>query len=107
LLESHANISLIDNEKMDVLRTVNYIYDIELSESNEILGGEWYQNTHPDFIWTPAEGARALSVADADLNEAWESGLPPKSWRESARKASYLGQPLAGVIDYLLELSVD
>lgn len=40
-------------------RRVTYFYDLELGESGRIVGGEWYTNSHPDFLWTfSAPGAK-------------------------------------------------
>ena len=36
----------------DKLKVVTYWYDLELDEDNNIVGGEWYTNRHPDFLWT-------------------------------------------------------
>lgn len=50
--------------------TVTYLYDLELksnSDENEILGGEWYSNKHPDFIWNPIRSAKARSSEEEDL----------------------------------------
>lgn len=30
---------------------VNYSYDLELDSKNKIIGGEWYSESHPDFLW--------------------------------------------------------
>ncbi|RZA07728.1 MAG: hypothetical protein EOP11_06900 [Proteobacteria bacterium] len=83
-------------------------YELELSGAGEILGGEWISTEHPDFLWLPAENARALSEQDKFLdgigeNESWPAGaIMPMQWQISARAASREGQPLARVVQELL-----
>jgi hypothetical protein len=105
VIESRPNHDVTDSPENDLLRTVHYVYDLKLDDKMNIIGGEWYQNAHPDFIWTPHAGARAKSVADIELFEKWTSGLPPKSWSQSSKMAAFHGQPLAGVVERLIELS--
>ncbi|WP_020410181.1 pre-peptidase C-terminal domain-containing protein [Hahella ganghwensis] len=51
----------IDRPSYDGVFSVRYMYDLELDANGEITGGEWYTNRHPDFLWTPAPGAHAVS----------------------------------------------
>ena len=39
----------------DQFVTVTYVYDLELNDSGNIVGGEWYSNKHPDFLWAVDE----------------------------------------------------
>ena len=79
-----------DSAEFDNHTVVNYSYDLELDRDNEIVGGEWYSSIHPDFLWVPAPGAKAVSVGDAELNRAgdraeWKTGEAlPASWREAS-----------------------
>lgn len=93
--ESQSNLS----------KTVNFIYDLELNAAGEIVGGEWYTNLHPDFLWTPAVGSRAVSIADGEINPAeWDLSTPlPASWMRAAGTASHRGQPLAAIVERLVE----
>ena len=53
-----------DSAKNDALKSARYFYDLELNADGEIIGGEWYHNNHPDFLWTPPKNERALSAVD-------------------------------------------
>ena len=53
-----------DDESNDKLTRVRYTYDLELDSEGKIIGGEWYNNTHPDFIWTPSQNAFAWNNVD-------------------------------------------
>lgn len=81
-------------------KTIRLVYDLELDEGYNVVGGEWYSNAHPDFIWTFEKGAQAMAVEDANLmNDGWVSSFPvPAIWSSSAAKASARGEPLASFV---------
>jgi hypothetical protein len=85
---------------------VDYYFDLELDASGKILGGEWYLNRHPDFLWTPGAQQRALTPADEVVSGAWDgSGPVPASWRAAAVRASADGLPMAKVVEQLVALA--
>lgn len=45
-----------DSVQYDRSHEANYIYDLELDAKGNIIGGEWYNLYHPDFIWTLQKG---------------------------------------------------
>ncbi|MFX5517657.1 hypothetical protein ABTD52_18090, partial [Acinetobacter baumannii] len=77
-------------------KTVRYIYDLELDDSNNIVGGEWYSNAHPDFIWTFPADSQAMAFDESPLLAyPWTPSAPvPASWAASAKRASSRGAPL-------------
>jgi hypothetical protein len=100
-----------DDPGHDALRTTHYQYDLEIDSTGRIIGGEWYEHDHPDFLWTPAPGAIAKSIGDKLLDragdrESWtgETVISP-NWRAAAKRSSAEGQPLGRVVDSLLGLS--
>lgn len=53
--------------------TVEYLYDLELDSQNKIIGGEWYSNKHPDFLWVADSNSFPSTLEDSpdeyvDLN---------------------------------------
>lgn len=87
---------------------VDYLYDLEIGENGEILGGEWYSNNHPDFLWTPAKGAMPTSHFDRNIDPtSWDGrGSIPKKWQEASVASHYShGQILSPLVMKLLELS--
>lgn len=97
----------VDSAEDDALRTVHYMYDLEVNANGEIIGGEWYSRQHPDFLWLPKQDAKAISPGDQGIPNPgeWrpENGLPA-FWRGIAvATATRYGQPLAAVIDRLIE----
>jgi hypothetical protein len=106
VVESAASSSDYDGPDRDQVRTVQYFYDLELDNQGQIIGGEWYTNRHPDFLWTPTQDARALAQEDRALSERWNgSGAVPTSWRGPAQQASQRGEILANVVEALFEMS--
>lgn len=53
IAETQPNISQKDYPNNDAIMAVEYIYDLEIDSNGQIIGGEWYQSAHPDFMWTP------------------------------------------------------
>jgi hypothetical protein len=81
-------------------KTERFIYDLELDANYNIIGGEWYSNGHPDFMWTFDKGAQALGFGEAPIvNDAWSLGSPvPASWTPVAQSSSGRGTPLFSFI---------
>ena len=95
-----------DSFAQDAHRTATYIYDIELNRDGEIIGGEWYQNTHPDFLWTPATGAVASAPGDRYIRTSWDGTTAlPSDWKNGAYRSSPYGLPLGSVVNTLITLS--
>jgi hypothetical protein len=97
-----------DSAPADATTVVTYIYDLELDAQGNIIGGEWYQNAHPDFLWTPAPGARAATFSDTQIKKSdWTSKTQPipAAWQALAKRASREGQPLAAVVESLITFS--
>lgn len=98
-----------DSSKDDRVHTVRYYYDLELDGMGNIIGGEWYQNAHPDFLWTPEKGARAISSWEKKygLTGDWKSEEPlPAEWCQVAATTSgYQHAPLAVIVEQLIRFS--
>ncbi|GAB4011602.1 MAG: hypothetical protein Fur0010_06320 [Bdellovibrio sp.] len=97
---------LFEGENFDRSISVSYLYDLELDESGQIIGGEWYQNAHPDFIWSPTLNTMAESPYDAYVQGSWSSQGPvPAQWKKAAAASSKRGLPLRKVVQKLIESS--
>jgi hypothetical protein len=73
--EIRASNKAQDSAADDQRVTVRYLYDLELDQDGTIIGGEWYRNRHPDFLWTPVPDARppAGGLPDATIVEKLEA----------------------------------
>lgn len=106
VVETRPSHAPEDAPARDAIEKVDYYYDLELDQAGVILGGEWYQNRHPDFLWTPPKGARAVSSWDARATGAWRAdAVMPASWRSAAAGAAASGQPLSKIVEGLLALA--
>jgi len=87
------------------LRTIRYLYDLELDRNGNIIGGEWYRNEHPDFEWLPHATTQPFSSGDRGLTSAsWDPSRQaiPAFWRDIAiRTARVNGEPLAAIVEPL------
>jgi hypothetical protein len=104
-VETSPSQSPSDSQSDDSVTTVKYLYDLELDAADRIIGGEWYRNAHPDFLWTPPKGSRAQTSWEP--GGTWQSGQPlPSSWRSAAASASAnASAPLAAVVERLIAFS--
>jgi hypothetical protein len=106
MAETHPKKALNDNPSADRKIKVTYLYDLELDSTGNIIGGEWYQNAHPDFLWSPDKGIRLLSKYDAELEKNavnWDTSSPiPRVWADYARRSSQVNSlPLTKIIEAL------
>ncbi len=107
VVETSANHNEIDSPEQDATTSVTYMYDLELDENMEIIGGEWYSNAHPDFLWNPVADGRAVTIGDSRLTGTWDGkSALPKFWRDMAvMTAVHNGLPLASIVESLIEAS--
>lgn len=105
--ETTANTSKTDSESNDQTKFVEYVYDLELDGRYNIVGGEWYQNAHPDFLWTPYENFEPKTYSDKSLTyRDWNGrNQPSADAQAAAQKESANGNPLALIIDKLVKNS--
>lgn len=106
VVETSPSHATTDEPSKDSINSVDYIYDLEIGEGGKILGGEWYQNTHPDFLWTPPAGARIRTPADRYATGSWTGAAPlPVAWRRAAVRGSASKLPLAKIVEALINLA--
>lgn len=100
---THNDLDSADNDRV---RPVRYYYDLELDKGDNIIGGEWYKNAHPDFLWTPVKGSRALAPGEP-CPGSWERNQPiPEQWRQLASMtATHYKAPLNMIVERLIEFA--
>ena len=67
VVENNALDVEADDVTADSHQAARYHYDLELDAEGKILGGEWYQNKHPDFIWMPSKDSIVLNNEDTKI----------------------------------------
>lgn len=104
-VETSPSQNQTDSPSEDNVKQVRYLYDLELDGVDQIIGGEWYQNTHPDFLWTPSRGDRAKTSWEP--GGSWSGSSPlPSSWQSAAVTASAnASSPLAAIVERLIAIS--
>lgn len=94
-----------DAAERDERVEVEYLYDLELDGDGRIVGGEWHNNKHPDFLWTPPPGAVARTSFDALATGGWDDDAAPEAWRRAAIQAAEHGRPLGRIVEALVGMS--
>lgn len=107
IVETRPNHNVEDDDRHDKIQTVTYYYDLELDQAGKIIGGEWYTNKHPDFLWTPPPNGRAQTSFDHLASGEWQINQPlPANWQSAARQAAQTdGAPLAMVVEQLIQFA--
>jgi hypothetical protein len=98
----------VETKEHDVTTRAFYLYDLELDVDKKIIGGEWYKNSHPDFLWTAPKKTRAISNGDYYIlsERNWDGKSPlSQRWKDLATTAAKKRQPLAKIVESLIELS--
>lgn len=109
VVESSAFHQEHDSAEADQTRSVTYMYDLELDSNDELIGGEWYNNHHPDFLWSPKYEAKPSLIQDDDVRSQgeWTPDQPlPDFWKRiAAITASQSGEPLPAIVEALVAAS--
>ncbi|MES3037674.1 MAG: hypothetical protein V4736_07175, partial [Bdellovibrionota bacterium] len=88
----------------DSLKAVTYSYDLELDNAGNIIGGEWYTNKHPDFLYSFNQGTMPWAAYDASASSPWNGmGPVPADWSNAARASSRNAQPLYRILRVMLD----
>lgn len=117
LVESNPTFPRPPEDSKSTFRE-NYVYDLELlpmgNNAYRAVGGEWWENNHPDFLWTPAEHAVASMGQDKTqiqiqqgANNEVSFGVNEVMLDNTIRPASNNAYPLCHVLRPLLEKSAE
>lgn len=106
IVETSPSHRETDDSSHDAIRRVDYYYDLELDANKKIIGGEWYNNSHPDFLWTPPENTRAQTRYEPASGSWQQNQMTPQIWRDAAKQASARqGAPLAAIVESLVKFA--
>lgn len=107
LVETMPQMRDYDSSDFDALSYVTYSYDLELDKDFNIIGGEWYQLKHPDFLWAPAKETRVFSDLDHYIPQdmSFDDLIYESNLNELVKHSSSKGQPIARIVEELFERS--
>lgn len=104
-------VSSIDlhNESEEEFEKIRYWYDLELNHLGDIVGGEWHNQVHPDFMWVVSPSYKPRTIYDYAIDGRMnsyngEQTLSPFI-QSQAKKAALEGHVLYELIDRLILLS--
>lgn len=97
----------IKESKNDRTKAENFVYDLELDEKFNVIGGEWYSATRPDFVWSFTSESKAMNQEDLLLTESWDlDSRLPENYATRAIEASGRGKVLSRIAETLLTESL-
>ena len=106
VVETNPSHAITDSPQRDGLRNVQYAYDLELDSQGNIIGGEWYKDAHPDFIWMPESSAIAQSKKEFGTVYSYDSRVPVSSQgfmsMLALQTAQETGMPLNAIVKGLI-----
>jgi hypothetical protein len=85
----------------DFYKADQYVAGIELDANNNIIGGEWMFNKHPNFAWKIDESVNPTSLND-DKVKFSGNVADLRRMTNFAAQTSSGGQVLRAIVDYLI-----
>jgi len=85
--------------------TMTYKYELELDSKNKIIGGQWYTNTHPNFVWKVHTPEEAYCPFDKTAPNYTGTVQSIKNLAKYAKKQSEQNAPLRTIVKYLIKAS--
>ena len=97
-----------EKQQMNNNQNIDYSFILELDQNEDIVGGEWLDNFHPNFMWTLDEND-IKNRYDVDiLAESFSGDVDElKKIRPVAIEASRRKKVLKAIIDYLIKSSAE
>jgi hypothetical protein len=103
LVETNPSLATSDEPYHDGYHTAYYEYDLELDENYNIIGGEWYSNKHPDFLWTPST-SKVYSIVDQYApNAVTLKTLSDPTIKSIIPYASEGNSPVASLVEEIID----
>lgn len=98
-----------DSEVWDSHVSAMYDYDLEIDSKGYVVGGEWHEQLHPDFLWRPMPGSFPQMSVSAQLSKIlkrWDGKGPlPQKVQKLAQRWAREGVVLRDIVIRLIELS--
>jgi hypothetical protein len=107
MVETAPTTKLTDSEERDRSSSRTYRYDLELDDELNIVGGEWHDKHHPDFLWTPVKDSKGKTRYEHLATGIYEpsKSVMNESWSKVAKDAAKKGQVISKIVDALIEES--
>lgn len=89
-------------------KSIKYVYDLELDAKGAIVGGEWYSNFHPDFLWHPVPDSHPISIGEKLVPgpHVWNGVGPlPSNVQGAVAESSPKGEVVSTIVETLIRLS--
>jgi hypothetical protein len=99
----------VDTSVEDAYGKISYWYDLEINQEGTIIGGEWQDIHHPDFLWLVGDKVLPKSFYDFVIGRSLlsydgEQALSP-TIRDYAKLAAKRDELLFSILESMLKLS--
>ncbi|MGE3610590.1 MAG: hypothetical protein AB7I27_13450 [Bacteriovoracaceae bacterium] len=94
--------SVMENQELSSTEK-EFVYDLELNERFEIIGGEWSSGDHPDFIWAPV--TNSFPQTYGGVSENINLSKPSAEMKKMAMINAKQGIPWGPVVKELVKKS--
>lgn len=94
-----------DDQLHNYYKDEGFLASIEVDQSNNVLGGEWKENVHPNFAWSYDFGHDVKSNYDEFLPHFDGSRENREILKRWVVPSSNLGQVFKAVVNYLIDAS--
>jgi hypothetical protein len=95
-----------NNEHQDInYSSIEFNYDLELDSNKNIIGGEWLEKSHPDFLWVADIKAFPRNYGDNGINRLDLNNISSDGKRAAEVNARY-GLPYGPFVRELFKASV-
>ncbi len=98
------SLAMINTQSDDVVKSQEFIYDLELDMKGKIIGGEYHSFERPDFAWFPTDTTTVLADGESS-SLRWSNEVISDQISKIALKASKESQPMAVIVEKLFELA--
>lgn len=93
----------LPGDRRTLRKEVNFTYDLELDENMNIIGGEWRNTAHPDFLWRRKGQQVPMPVGQDVQLDMWRMG--DATWRQNSLLNSAKGVPMKFFVEQLYRMS--
>ncbi len=104
-----SNTNTSNGPEQDMLSKIAFRYDLELDDKGVIIGGEWQDVSHPDFLWVIGNNDTPRTVQDYIIGSgllSYNGKNPlPDNVAKQASLAGLKGEVLYSIVEAMLRLS--
>ena len=111
LIGTKPSSEMSNHSSEDMFLKTTYWYDLEIDQAGIVIGGEWQEQLHPDFLWVVAQNYQPKTFYDYVIGSklfSYEGNNSLSDYVQSqGRTAAHEGKILFTILEAMLRLSND